>query len=494
MPQYLEKPPEDPETLATPGIKWKDIMMKKKQRSKQGTSSEQPEQPAEAIAAVPEPAVPAVQPTQPEPAAEVVQPEPEPAIVSTPEPAAEAEQQSPPSATAAASAARVLEATSSPDTPEETKQKVRTLMGLLLKHRGGPGFGKGRLKGPEIDRFENLLGEVTTSLRIEALSLTGRETATATAVPETPAPSSAVVTEAPASREVAAPAPVAPTVTARQVAAPVQAAPVAAAPSVGGSDLSQVDGIILCIEGANTMFKNSPPELKPSVLISLRAALMAAVGTCNNILGDEMTLPASTTSVDMSQIDNCIVVIEGAIAMYKNSPAELKQSILVTLRAALVSAVNTCDAVSGQPASAAVPAASPATPDVVPAAQTAAPQQVVVKEQPAPAALQTPPPATGTAAAADPNSKKLEGIYNSLEAAAGDGPLGLRSDLTSDEAEELESQLMEMRGILMSELDAGIPATESEAYHSEQTSSGSSAGSNYQQMLAKAKAEKAAAA
>ena len=61
------------------------------------------------------------------------------------------------------------------------------------------------------------------------------------------------------------------------------------------------------------MFKNSPPELKPSVLVPLRAALMSAVNTCNSILGNEIELPLNAASADMSQIDNSIVCIEGAI-------------------------------------------------------------------------------------------------------------------------------------------------------------------------------------
>ena len=37
--------------------------------------------------------------------------------------------------------------------------------------------------------------------------------------------------------------------------------------NTGGSDLSQVDDIIACLEGAITMFKNATPGLKQSFLI-----------------------------------------------------------------------------------------------------------------------------------------------------------------------------------------------------------------------------------
>lgn len=46
--------------------------------------------------------------------------------------------------------------------------KLQTLTGYLLKHRGGPGFGSGRLKGAELESFEQLMDEVKLLLRAEA--------------------------------------------------------------------------------------------------------------------------------------------------------------------------------------------------------------------------------------------------------------------------------------------------------------------------------------
>ena len=56
------------------------------------------------------------------------------------------------------------------DEKPEVRRGLRTLMGLILKHRGGPGFGKGRIKGDEAEGFEKLLGEITDLLRSEATS------------------------------------------------------------------------------------------------------------------------------------------------------------------------------------------------------------------------------------------------------------------------------------------------------------------------------------
>ena len=51
------------------------------------------------------------------------------------------------------------------------RAKIRTLMGFLLKHRGGTNFGSGRLKRPEeIAKYENVLNEVMDILKRETTS------------------------------------------------------------------------------------------------------------------------------------------------------------------------------------------------------------------------------------------------------------------------------------------------------------------------------------
>jgi hypothetical protein len=53
------------------------------------------------------------------------------------------------------------------DNEDDARRKLRTLQGLLLKHRGGPGFGAGRLKEMEARKLVETLGEVTDMLRRE---------------------------------------------------------------------------------------------------------------------------------------------------------------------------------------------------------------------------------------------------------------------------------------------------------------------------------------
>lgn len=387
---------------------------------------------------------------------------PEP-VVETPPPAVQSVQsiQPPPVAMAPPQSVSAPSSSTTASNPEETKKKLRTLMGLILKHRGGPGFGRGRLKGGEIDQFENLLQEVTGLLRAEATQ------SGATAMGGIP-----LMTQ------------------------PAVAPPAPAAAPVAPVNPSQMDSSVACIEGAITMYKNSPPELKSSVMVTLRAALASAINTCDGIIGVNDPTPVAASA----QVDGTIAVIEGAVMMYRNSPPELQSSVVFTLRAALKSAVSTCDSLLGTPfAAAVVPAAPvvPAQPPVQPAAPVM-PAQVAAPPVPAQVAVQTTSPGVPPV---DVNSKSLDEIYTKLSAAAGEGSLGLRSDLSSEDASDLADLLVEMRHVLMEELEAGIPGPDEPkrdrvAAGSAQVAAGDTDGgstvSKYQQMLAKAKAEKAA--
>jgi hypothetical protein len=250
------------------------------------------------------------------------------------------------------------------------------------------------------------------------------------------------------------------------------------------------------------MYKNSPPELKESVLVTIRAALASAINTCNAILISQPP-PAIGGNQDW-RIDNMISVIDGAITMYKNCPPELKESVIVTLRAALMSAVQTCDGVLGTnqalptPTSPAVaePAKAVSTPSMsIPAEPLDTSFHQVVVHDPPPS-----PPVEASSIDTDSNSRTLETIYEKVIAASGDGKFGLRSDLGANEANELAESLVEMRKTLMKELEMGIPApglaTEKETNEvlvvAANGTTESSSVSKYQQMLAKARATKAA--
>ena len=433
------------------GVSWKDRL--KQQRQKRGgnvaVSAAPParvEEPAAPVAApepvvsVPEPvemsarpAVVEVQLPEPTPVVQQVPAVPEPVIQPTPV------QQAPTPTQPAAS--------SGPASPDEQRQNIRTTMGLLLKHRGGSGFGAGRIKGPEIDRFEEIFEDVTAMLRDEAMQ--GAST------------NEPMMSYSPA---------------------PAAGQPAA----VQDADPAQVDSMIACIEGAVLMYKNSPAELQESVLPLMRSALMSAVNTCNNMIAGDQVVNIPSSASGTAQIDRMIACIEGATSMYKNSPPELQGSVLITLRAALMSAVNECNKIIAENEIANLEAYQAATGS----------QAVDEVEEPvvqAPVAAQPAAPAQSVLTGTDSNSKVLQSVYDQIQAVSGDGKFGLKEGMTADEAEALIGGIQDMRTVLMEELESGVPDPEptAETSASAKASGESSTASKYQEMLIRARAEKA---
>jgi hypothetical protein len=322
------------------------------------------------------------------------------------------------------------------------------LQGMLLKHRGGSGFGPGRLTGPEVGNFEQLAVDVSAILRDEAR-------------------------HAPSVQEPAAVKQMAAVQAAQQAQQAVQAPSVPAAAANSQPADQRINGMIACMEGAIQMYKHSPPEMQEGVLVTLRAALLSAVSTCNDIIANNevanvpnVQAAAANSQPADQRINGMIACMEGAIQMYKHSPPEMQEGVLVTLRAALLSAVSTCNGIIANNEVANVQAYQTATlaPEAVsaPAAPTAAPKSL---------------------GGIDDNSQVLQQVYSKLKAAAGDGKMGLRKGLDPQDASELADNIAEMRSLLVGELDGGIP---------EPTEQSSSGGSKYQELLAKAKAEKEA--
>ena len=251
--------------------------------------------------------------------------------------------------------------------------------------------------------------------------------------------------------------------------------------------------MITCIEGAVTMYKNSPAELQGSVLVALRAALLAALDTLSQAMQgsgvspfpnppsvETPTVPTSISPEQSAKIQSMIACIEGAIVMYKNSPIELQSSVLGTLSAALMSAVNTCNGILAV-GSVKAPAVAPVMGE--PYQEATSPEETTVVEQ--------------QYSGNDPNSIMLEEIYDRLKNAGGDGKMGIRSDLSSEEAKALQDSLTDMRTLLVDELHSGIPEEQAREEETAVTpppppseNSSSSTTSKYKQMLEKARAEK----
>ena len=209
------------------------------------------------------------------------------------------------------------------------------------------------------------------------------------------------------------------------------------------------------------------------------------------------------------RVNSMIACIEGAILMFKNSPTELQGSVLVTLRAALLSAINSFNEILADGGGAPNFGAATAAASAAASASSSRPAQftdvVPEKAEPEPAAPTMPEPPAEVRGSGpvtpkdilyhgdDENSEWLESIYEKLRNAAGDGKMGLRKDLSAADAEDLANDISRMRMMLVEELESGIPESSfssSSDVGSSSSSSSSSASTKYQEMLAKARADK----
>ena len=298
---------------------------------------------------------------------------------------------------------------------EELRRDIRTLMGLVLKHRGGPGFGSGILKDAEAQRLKNLLADVKGTLREEAGMKKAAPTAEVTKGVEPASPPT--IPEVPPSIE-----------------------------STGGGP-SSLAGAIACVEGAVQMYKAAAPSEQKILLPSLRTALLGAVNTCNKVIADAE-------------------VKEAAEAAAVESPVE-----------------------PFAPASGGM--AFPST-------------YAVTQPEEAEETLAPEPSLSYSTQGDDANTAQLRQGYDKLKASQGDEKFGLKG-LSETEISTLGETLLDMRGILMDELDGNVPSAPSKASSpassSDDASTASQSGSDfsaptsqvskYQQMLAASKAEKA---
>lgn len=160
---------------------------------------------------------------------------------------------------------------------DEHRGTLRTLQGLLLKQRGGPGFGAGRLKPPEAKRLEDTVEEVKSILRKEAGMV--EEVSSSSSVVD-------AVVESPLVA-VVAPPPV------EKVSPPPQ-------PKAVPGVVDPLAGSVACVEAALKMYKESAPEDRAAMLIPLREAMMAAATTTNAVITEREGSEASTLSTPKS--------------------------------------------------------------------------------------------------------------------------------------------------------------------------------------------------
>jgi len=296
---------------------------------------------------------------------------------------------------------RVAPAPAEPTAPsgttvgDDVRGNVRTLQGLLLKQRGGPGFGAGRLNAPEAQRLEDTLGDVQGILRSEA-GMEKRPAAAAVAAPVA-----------------AAPAMPSPTRTIPAVPTPARAATVvSAAATAQTTSPDPLAGTVACVEAALKMYKDASD--RDAMLVPLREALMAAASASNRHIA-EAELEAHRAAIEAGPT----AAVAAAASASMSAPQATQQQPMM-----------------GFPTTYAV--AKPDE-DIVAVESTATP-------------IDTPAAASGDRAE---NERKLSEVYDALSNAGGaGGKLGLRNDIGGGEAAELVEKLVTMRGVLLDELNS----------------------------------------
>ena len=344
-----------------------------------------------------------------------------------------------PSPLPSAAVATEAPATTSSDSgadEHKARRDIRTLMGLILKHRGGKGFGSGVLKEMEANRLKATLGEVMTVLKAEA------ETSSVAAAPEEP----------------------------------VAATAAAAAPSSADGedeeqtrrDIRTMMGLILKHRGGKGFGSGVLKEPEATRLKGLLDNVVgilkeeadggapaaettegpASIGSvaAGIVEATKAAAPAGSATeagAPAPSVTGAIACVEGAVQLFKASGPEEQESLLPSLRAALLSAADTLAAAekASSSSSSSVEAASTA-----PVSGMSFPSTYTVSEPSAPTAGD------------DANTKQLREIQSKLKAAAGEGKFGLK-DLSKEEASSLGDALVDMRTVLMEELDAGIPSS-----------------------------------
>lgn len=282
---------------------------------------------------------------------------------------------------------------------EDARRKVRTLQGLLLKQRGGPGFGAGRLRAPEAQRLEDTLEDVIGILRSEV-----------GAKPSASVVDAVVESKPVVAQPIAATPPPPPQTTPAQAAA--QAATTAsvttpAPPPPRPSMADPLAGSIACVEAVVNMYKASSPSEREQLLTPLRDALMAAASASNKNIA------------------------EGELDAHKKA----------------MEAGPSATAAAAQPMM-----GFPTTYDVTKPDEVSVTESTTTAPSPIVATTETISTATSSNDQAE-NDKKLEEVYTALVNARDDsGTLGLKN-MSGDEANDLADMLVTMRTVLLDELN-----------------------------------------
>eukprot|EP00986_Skeletonema_menzelii_P021272 scaffold33830_cov143-Skeletonema_menzelii.AAC.1 len=280
---------DDASAKSSSGVSYKQKLAEMKaRRGGGGVAVQQPPSEPQQVVSKPPPPVQVAPPApkvqqpvapkmqQPPPAAPVVQPS---AVKQ--QPPAPVQDVTPPPPVAAPTRAQAATEQALPGalSEDEKRRELRTLQGLLLKQRGGPGFGAGRLREAEASRLEKSLETVMSILRSEDGDF----------IAGTPTAAAAVATSPPVAQ---APKPVQPAQPVKpaqpmQPTKPVQPAqPVQPTPAPVQSQIDPMTGSIACVEAALKMYQDASPAERQVMMIPLREALMAAASGANKVIAE----------------------------------------------------------------------------------------------------------------------------------------------------------------------------------------------------------------
>lgn len=255
---------------------------------------------------------------------------------------------------------------------EETRKEIRKLMGLLLKHRGGSGFGHGRLKETEARMLVESTAKIMDMLNFES----GTPPSKASSMDKTIAKAEVAISDGNAST------------------------------SHSSASDSALSGAIACAEAALALFKASDPVQQKDLLPSVRDALISATATIRRIVDDT---------------ESTRITGEPIVSVYANTMA-FPETYRIT-----------------KPEPEEEPATTETEEQTMSFPET---YKVAVSEE-------------SSLKPRGKNAQILQNAYESLKSIAGDEKYGMR-DIRPGEVSSIKDILMDLRDVLMDELDNGI--------------------------------------
>jgi len=311
---------------------------------------------------------------------------------------------------------------------DETRNKLRTLMGLTLKHRGGPGFGAGRLKPNEVEKYKDALNGVMDVLKSEAGMATNADAMDAKvenyfradakdATAENIVDEMLSVPSAPPTPEVVPSTPTPTTPAVSSISAPEVVPSVSKTDSPFSTPL--LDGALRAVNRCVAAYEGNPDEENA---LQMRNALLKGASVINAVISqaelaaNKKSKESAVTADDDDEASSPAVVVSPSDAALEMALAAQEKETVV---------------------------------EEVPV--------VVEQQQQATEVVESSSTDTTTTTTTLSNTDTLQNAYDALKATEGDGKFGLKKGISDSELTSVSDLLIDVRKVLMEELDGGIP-------------------------------------